>query len=117
MSINIGNIELNRHTVTKDEVIYARTGNSVTHVDTVAARRTVGKPRSPELRTSLRFDRGFVPTNVNDTVEKPVTVSIAVTVRPGLSEADVKAYIVEALTEGAQTAANMAWTGDVHLGE
>lgn len=117
MPINIGTIELNRHTVTKDEVIYARAGNSVTHVDTVAARRTLGKPQSPELRTSLRFDRGFVPTNVNDTVEKPVTVSIAVTVRPGLSETDVKAYIVEALTQSAQTAASMAWTGDVYLGD
>lgn len=117
MPIKIGTIDLNRHTVTKDEVIYARAGNSVTHVDTVAARRTLGKPSAPELRTSLRFDRGFVPTNVNDTVEKPVTVSIAVTVRPGLSETAVKAYVVEALTQSAQTAADMAWTGDVYLGD
>ena len=117
MAIELGTIVLNRYAVQKDDVTYARAGHSVTHIDTVAARRTLGTTKQPAQRTSLRFDRGFVPSNPNDTVEKPVTLTIAATVPPGLVEADVKAYITEALTQSASAMASMAWTGDVYLGD
>lgn len=117
MATNIGTISVNRYSVQKDEVSYARAAHSVSHTDLVTVRRTLGSAKNPALRSQVRFDRGFAPTNVNDTVEKIVTVSIAVTTHGGIDEAAAKAYVKEALTQSADTVAAVAWTGDVHLGE
>lgn len=112
----IGSIALNLHTVDRDEVVYARALNTVSHVDNVALRRTIGTPSSP-LRTNMRFERGMLaPTSTNPLNEKSVVISIAATVSPGVNTDDVKAYIAEALTQAATAMGDLAVTGDIHLG-
>lgn len=109
----IGTVSVNLHTVDRDETVYARTGNTVSHTDKVALRRTLPTQKSATMRTQVRFERGF-PVDATS-VEKPVTVSIAVTVAPGVDTATVKAYIVEALTEAAVASSELAVSGDIHL--
>ena len=111
----IGTIVANLHTVDRDEVVYARTGNTVSHTDNIALRRTTSTKPGQPLRTNVRFERGFQIAGTVNGLEKSVTVSIAVTVPPGASAADVKHYVKEALTEAAATAADMSVSGDIHL--
>lgn len=112
----IGTIATGLHTVDRNETIYARTGNNVSHVDVVAIRRSpVTGPQSP-LRTNVRFERGFVtPATEATGLEKSVTVSIAITTPPGVDTVAAKAYMVEALTQAAETAAEVGISGDIHL--
>lgn len=116
---NIGTFAVNLHTVDRDETVYALAGNTVSHVDNVALRRTLpeGKKKDSALRTQVRFERGFpVSTNgVESSMEKSVTVSIAVTVPPGITPADAKSYVKTALLEAAETAGDLAVSGDIHL--
>lgn len=112
---DIGTISLNLYSTDKDEVIYARGANNLSHTDLVALRRTIPKNAQP-LRTNLRFERGFSVVTPAGTVEKPVTVSIAVTAPSGTDATQVAAYIAEACTQGAATAATLGTTGDIHLG-
>lgn len=111
----IGTIATNLHTVDRDEVVYARAGNTVSHIDNVALRRTLSTKPGQPLRTNVRFERGFSVAGTENGLEKSVTVSIAVTVPPGASTADVKTYVAEALTQAASTAADMSVSGDIHL--
>lgn len=116
---NIGNLAVNLHTVDRDETVYTLDGNTVSHVDNVALRRTLpdGKKRDSALRTQVRFERGF-PISANGTtlsMEKSVTVSIAVTVPPGVTPVDAKTYVKTALLEAAETAGELAINGDIHL--
>jgi hypothetical protein len=115
MMPSIGTITANLHTVDRDEVVYGRSGNSVSHADVIALRRTMPVTASKPLRTNIRFERGFAPTNVAETGEKPVTVSIACTVPPGIDDTATKAYIAEALTQAATAASELALSGDIHL--
>ena len=112
---SIGTITVNLHTVDRDEVKYSRAGHTVSHVDDVALRRTEPASASKPLRTNVRFERGFIPTNAAEVGEKPVTVSIACTVPPGIDDTATKAYIAEALTQAATMASELALSGDIHL--
>lgn len=111
----IGTISANLHTVDRDEVVYSRSGNTVSHTDVVALRRTMPASASKPLRTNVRFERGFAPTSGTEAGEKPVTVSIACTVPPGIDDTTTKAYIAEALTQAATMASELALSGDIHL--
>lgn len=116
MSTTIGTIGVNLHTVDRDEVVYSRTGHTVSHTDLVSLRRTEpgsGVKKKP-LRTNVRFSRGF-PAGT-DLPEQEVVVSIAVTVPPGVVTDDVEAFVVEALTQSATTVAEVGVSGDIHLG-
>lgn len=113
---SIGNIQVNLHTVDRNDTVYAREGNTVSHVDTVALRRTPAEGTSKPLRTNVRFERGFsTPATATTGMEKSVTVSIAVTTPPGVDPVAVQAYVKEALTQAADLAADVGTTGDIHL--
>lgn len=113
---SIGNIPVNLHTVDRNDTVYTRAGHTVSHVDTVALRRTPAEGASKPLRTNVRFERGFsTPASATTGLEKSVTVSIAVTTPPGVDPVAVKTYIVEALTQAAELAADVGTTGDIHL--
>jgi hypothetical protein len=113
---SIGNIDVSLHTVGRDETVYARAGNTVSHTDVVALRRTVPSAPTQPLRTNVRFERGFAtPATVSTGLEKPITVSIAITVPPGVAVADARTYVTEACIEAAVLAANIGTTGDIHL--
>lgn len=116
MTVNIGTITAGLHTVDRDEVIYGRGTNTISHTDTVALRRTPPKSTAQPLRTNVRFERGFAVSSEPGAPEKPVTVSIAVTVPPGVDTTAVKAYVAEACTQAAATAGEVGVTGDIHLG-
>lgn len=111
----IGNITVGLHTVDRDEVVYGRAANTVSHTDVVALRRTPPKSSAQPLRTNMRFERGFAISSEVGSPEKPVTVSIAVTVPPGVATADVKTYVAEACTQAAATVSELSITGDIHL--
>lgn len=112
---NIGTLAVNLHTVDRDETVYTLNGNTVSHVDVAALRRTLpDKKKESALRTQVRFERGF-PTSVAGAPEKSVTVSIAVTVPPGVIPADAKAYVALALSESALVASELSVSGDIHL--
>jgi hypothetical protein len=111
----IGTITVNLFSTDKDETVYARAGNNLSHTDVIALRRTLPKTGQP-LRTNMRFERGFPVTLPTGTVEKPVTVSIAITAPAGVVPADVVTYITEACTQGAASAASLGTTGDIHIG-
>lgn len=110
----IGNREVNLHTVDRDETVYAGSTNTVSHSDMVALRRT--PPSSPEkpLRTNVRFERGFSVAN-SDGMEKLVTVSIAVTLPPGIDTSAAKSYVTDSLVQAATLAGEVSITGDIHL--
>lgn len=113
---SIGTIPVNLHTVDRNDTVYTRASHTVSHVDTVALRRTPAEGASKPLRTNVRFERGFsTPASATTGLEKSVTVSIAVTTPPGVDPVAVKAYIVEALTQAADVAADVGTTGDIHL--
>ena len=112
---NIGTINLNLHTVDRDETIYARPGDSVSSKDQVALRRTLPKGTKGALRTNIRFERAF-QVDPESLAKEPVIVSIACTVPPGVSVSDVNNYVKEALTQAAETAGSLATSGDIHLG-
>jgi hypothetical protein len=107
----IGDRAVNLHTTDRDETIYAEAGHTLSHVSNVALRRTLPTKLEAPLRTQMRFGRGFA---VGD-VEKLVTVSIAVTVAPGVDSAGVSAYVADTLTQAAATAGSLSVTGDIHL--
>lgn len=110
----IGSREVNLHTTDRDETVYAYAGNSVSHADVVALRRTLpAKPGQP-LRTNVRFERGF-QVDAATGLEKPVTVSIAMTVPPGANVDAVRTAVKLAIEDAAVTAAELAVTGDIHL--
>lgn len=110
----IGSREVNLHTTDRDETVYAYAGNSVSHTNVVALRRTMpAKPGQP-LRTNVRFEQGF-QVDAATGLEKPVTVSIAMTVPPGADVAAVKAAVKLAIEDAAVAAADLAVTGDIHL--
>jgi len=112
----VGYLNVNLHTVGRDETIYARDDHTVSHTDLVTVRRTMPNSASSPLRTNVRFERGFaVPGSGVGSGEKPVTVSIAATVPPGIDVALVRLYVQEACTEAALLAANISTTGDIHL--
>lgn len=112
----IGAKTVNLHTVDRDETVYAGSSNSVSHTDVIALRRTLPKARSTDpLRTQVRFETGFPVGDTELGVEKPVTVSVAVTVPPGVNAVAVKAYVEQALEDAAVVAANLSVTGDIHL--
>lgn len=113
---SIGNISVNLHTVDRNDTVYARDGHTVSHVDTVALRRTPADGASKPLRTNVRFERGFsTPATATTGMEKSVTVSIAVTTPPGVDPVAVRSFVSEALTESATLAADVGTTGDIHL--
>ena len=111
----IGTIAVNLHVVDRDETVYVTGANSVSHVDKIALRRTEAKTPTQPLRTQTRFERGFPVTTASGTVEKPVTVSIAVAVPPGIAPADVKTYVKSSLLEAAELSGQLSITGDIHL--
>lgn len=107
---SIGTISVNLHTVDKDEVVYALSGNTVSHADLVALKRNGGGDKP--LRANVRFERGFA---MPDGTEKPVTVSIATVVPAGVNTGLVQTFVSESLTQAAAVAAGVAVTGDIHL--
>lgn len=111
----IGTISVNLHTVDRDEVIYGRSTNTVSHTDVVALRRTAKAKAATPLRTNMRYERGLPIVGSTDGLEKAVTISIAATVPPGVDPAVVKAYISEALTQSATAMGDLAVSGDIHL--
>lgn len=113
---SIGNRTVNLHTVDRDETVYAGATNSVSHMDTVALRRTLPPNPSKPLRTNMRFERGFAPVAGSaDLTEKPVTVSIAMTVPSGVTLADVVTYVTDTLVQAASAAGTLSTSGDIHL--
>lgn len=110
----IGNREVSLHTVDRDETVYAGSTNTVSHKDLVALRRTLPPQAGKPLRTNVRFERGFEATDVEGT-EKSVTVSIAVTVPPGITAADARTYVSDSLTQAAVMAGELSVSGDIHL--
>lgn len=112
----IGTKTVGLHSVDKDETVYAGSSNTVSHVDQVALRRTLPKARTADpMRTQVRFEQGFPVTGSVDGLEKSVTVSIAVTVPPGIDTAAAKTYVEQALEDAAVVSANLSITGDIHL--
>lgn len=109
---NIGTKTVTLHTVDRDETVYAGATHTVSHKDVVSLRRTMPANGSKPLRTNVRYEAGF---SVPEGGEKSVTVSIAVTVPPGVSTEQAQAYIQDALTQSATVAAGLAITGDIHL--
>lgn len=115
MSITIGTIKVNLFSTDKDETVYITDEHTLSHTDNVALKRTLPRNNTGALRTNLRFERGF-PVMVNSVpVEKPVTVSIAVTAPVGVNATSVHDYIAECLLQGSSTAAKLGTTGDIHL--
>lgn len=110
----IGNRNVNLFTVDRDETVYVGPTHSVSHVDTATLRRTLPSGAAKPLRTNVRFERGFAATEPGKP-EQPVTVSIAVTVPPGVADADVKTYISDSLIQAATLTGDMALSGDIHL--
>lgn len=110
----IGDREVNLHTVDRDETVYAGSTNTVSHVDQVALRRTLPASNGKPLRTNVRFERGFPVTGV-DGLEKQVTVSIAVTLPPGIDTAAAKAYVSDSLTQSATLTGELSISGDIHI--
>jgi hypothetical protein len=108
----IGAIAYNLHTVDRDETVYSTANHSVSHVDALALRRTLPSKSNLNMRTNARFEQGFA---AGEEGEKSVTVSIAVTVPPGIDLAAAKTYISGRLTDAADVAADLATTGDIHL--
>ena len=111
---SIGNREVNLHTVDRDETVYAGSTNTVSHVDQVSLRRTLPPTAIKPLRTNVRFERGFADAATVG-LEKPVTVSIAVTLPPGVDTAAAKAYVSDSLMQAAALTGEMAVSGDIHL--
>lgn len=111
---SIGNRDVNLHTVDRDETVYAGTANTVSHIDTVALRRTLPSQAGKPLRTNVRFERGMPVADPVGT-EKSVTVSIAVTVPPGVTAEDAKSYVSDSLVQAATLAGELAISGDIHL--
>lgn len=109
----IGNREVNLDTVDRDETIYVGSSHSVSHKDTVALRRTRPTAAGKPLRTNVRFERGF-PVG-SEGAEHSVTVSIAVTLSPGITPADAETYVSDSLTQAATMAGKLAISGDIHL--
>lgn len=112
---SIGTLTVNLHVVDRDETVFVTPSHSVSHTDTVTLRRTEPKNSTQPLRTQTRFERGFPVPAAAGAVEKPVTVSIAVTVPPGVAASDVSTYVETSLLEAASLAGNLAVTGDIHL--
>lgn len=110
---NIGNRAVNLDTVDRDEIIYVGSSHSVSHTDSVALRRTRPTTAGKPLRTNVRFERGF-PVG-SEGKENSVTVSIAVTLSPGISATDAKTYVSDSLTQAAAVAGDLAISGDIHL--
>lgn len=110
---SIGSLVVNLHTVDRDETVYAAPTNTVSHIDTVALRRTMPKSTESPLRTNMRFERGFAAGTPG--LEKPVTVSIAVTVAAGVDTSSVTSYVAECLTQSASSMGSLAVNGDIHL--
>lgn len=110
----IGNIDLNLHTVDRDETVYATVLNSVSKKDVIALRRTPTTTKSPNLRTQIRHEKTLAAAKEGDP-GKNVTVSIAVTVPPGLTDAIVQEYVANAVTQSAHAMAELATSGDIHL--
>lgn len=115
MALNVGNIVVSLHLMDRDEAVYTTAANNLSHVDTVTLRRVPPKGSNGVLRSNLRFERGFPVTTPTGTVEKPVTVSIAMTAPVGVVPEDVLAYIAACCTQGAGTAGTLGTTGDIHL--
>lgn len=111
----IGSINVNLHVVDRDETVYVTENNTVSHTDKIALRRTEAKTPTQPLRTQVRFERGFPVTSASGTVEKAVTVSIAVAVPPGVTPNDVKTYVQTSLTEAAVLSGQLSISGDIHL--
>lgn len=110
----IGDRTVNLFTVDRDETVYTGATHTVSHVDTVALRRTLAASAEKPLRTNMRFERGVsVPAEAG--VERSVTVSIAVTVSPGVDVAVAKAYVKDTMLQAADTVDDLAVTGDIHL--
>ena len=115
MSTTIGTITVNLFSTDKDETVYVTELHTLSHTDNVTLKRTLPRNSSGALRTNLRFERGF-PVVVNAVpVEKPVTVSIAVTAPVGVDATAVHDFIAERLLQGSSTAAKLGTTGDIHL--
>lgn len=115
MGPTIGTMAVNLHVVDRDETVYVTADNSVSHVDKIALRRTEAKTPAQPLRTQVRFERGFPVAAAAGTTEKSVTVSIAVSVPPGIAPADVKTYVTASLREAAELSGQLSVTGDIHL--
>lgn len=115
MGINVGNIVVSMYMMDRDEAVYTTAAHSLSHTDTVTLRRVPPKGSNGVLRSNLRFERGFPAVTATGTVEKPVTVSIAMTAPVGVVPADVLAYIAACCTQGAGTAGSLGTTGDIHL--
>lgn len=111
----IGTRTVNLFTVDKDSTTYAGPTHTVSHTDLVDLRRQLPATSDKPLRTNMRFERGFPVTIGGVTVEKPITISIAVTVPPGPVPDDVKSFATDTLTQAAAVMAELAISGDIHL--
>lgn len=110
----IGNRAVNLHTVDRDETVYTGSTNTVSHVDQVALRRTLPPAAGKPLRTNVRFERGFADS-AKEGSEKQVTVSIAVTLPPGVDTVAAKAYVSDSLVQAATLSGELSISGDIHL--
>lgn len=113
---SIGNRTVSLHTVDRDETKYIGPSHTISHKDEYALRRTLPTTATGITRTQLRAERSFPVPGVVDGLEKPVTVSIAVSVPPGVVPADVETYVADTLTQAATTVGDFAISGDIHLG-
>lgn len=115
---SIGNRAVTLFTVSPDSVRYAGPTHTVSHKDVVDVRRELPPKATDPLRSNLRFERGFVVPGAAagaPVQERPVTVSVAVVVPPGVDTAAVKAFVNDTLIQAATVAGSIAITGDVHL--
>lgn len=114
---SIGNRTLTLFTVSPDSVRYAGPTNTVSHKDVVDVRRELPSKAADPLRSNLRFERGFaIPTAEGaPSQERPITVSVAVVVPPGVDTNAAKEFVQDTLIQAATVAGSIAITGDVHL--
>lgn len=113
----IGDRTVNLFTVKPDETVYVGPTHTVSHKDKVTLRRTLADNKSKTQRTNMLFERGFAIPDVAGVSqgESPVTVSIAVTLAPGVTPAEAKAYIKDTLVQAQDTMSGLAISGDIHI--
>lgn len=113
----IGDRPVNLFTVKPDETTYIGAAHTVSHTDKVVLRRTLPEKKDARMRTNMLFERGFAVPEVGGAAqaESPVTVSIAVSLKPGVTPAEAKAYVSDTLLQAQASMAELAITGDIHI--
>lgn len=114
---NIGDRPVNLFKVQADETVYVGPTHSVSHIDRVTLRRTLSDKKDARQRTNMLFERGFALPEVGGVAqgESPVQVSIAVTLKPGVTPDEAKAYVKDTLTQAQDVMADLAISGDIHI--